>query len=63
MNNFVIAVGTYVAELTELAIAAGKKIGKVPWIWATLNARCHRRLIISRRPETRRHRKKRKQGC
>lgn len=29
MNRFVIAVGTYVAELTELAIATGKKIGKV----------------------------------
>ena len=29
MNSFVIAVGIYVAELTELAIATGKKIGKV----------------------------------
>lgn len=29
MNRFVIAVGTYVPALTDLAIAAGKKIGKV----------------------------------
>jgi 3-methyladenine DNA glycosylase AlkD len=29
MNSFVIALGTYVTELTELAIATGKKIGKV----------------------------------
>jgi 3-methyladenine DNA glycosylase AlkD len=29
MNCFVIALGCYVAELTELAVAAGKKIGKV----------------------------------
>jgi hypothetical protein len=29
MNGFVIAVGTYVPALTDLAIATGKKIGKV----------------------------------
>jgi 3-methyladenine DNA glycosylase AlkD len=29
MNSFVIAVGTYVQELTDLAVETGKKIGKV----------------------------------
>jgi Zn finger protein HypA/HybF involved in hydrogenase expression len=29
MNNFVIALGTYVSELTDLAVQAATKIGKV----------------------------------
>ena len=29
MNHFVIAVGSYVAPLTELALQTGEKIGKV----------------------------------